>query len=141
MAALAAQLARRAGSLRLQLSSAVQSSYVASSEYLSAPAGQQVRWASKKQGGSTQNTKGQNPKNLGIKLYGGQRCIPGNIIVRQRGTEFHPGPNVGMGKDHTLFALIPGNVKFAFDARRKRRTVAVVPVEAQAQAVLKQAGL
>ena len=78
------------------LAPVIAGSYVASSEYLSAPAGQQVRWASKKQGGSTQNTKGQNPKNLGIKLYGGQRCIPGNIIVRQRGTEFHPGPNVGM---------------------------------------------
>lgn len=57
---------------------------------------QQVRWASKKQGGSTQNTKDSNPKFLGVKLYGGQRCIPGNIIVRQRGTEFHPGANVGM---------------------------------------------
>ena len=52
--------------------------------------------ASKKQGGSTQNTKDSNPKMLGIKLYGGQHCIPGNIIVRQRGTEYHPGANVGM---------------------------------------------
>lgn len=52
--------------------------------------------ASKKQGGSTQNTKDSNPKMLGVKLYGGQHCIPGNIIVRQRGTEYHPGANVGM---------------------------------------------
>lgn len=57
---------------------------------------QQLRWASKKQGGSTQNNKGANPKYLGIKMYGGQRCSVGNIIVRQRGTEFHPGANVGM---------------------------------------------
>ena len=52
--------------------------------------------ASKKQGGSTQNTKDSKPKMLGVKLYGGQHCIPGNIIIRQRGTEFHPGANVGM---------------------------------------------
>lgn len=57
---------------------------------------QQTRWASKKQGGSTQNNKDSNPKYLGVKLYGGQHCNPGNIIVRQRGTEFHPGRNVGM---------------------------------------------
>ncbi len=57
---------------------------------------QQLRFASKKQGGSTQNTKDSNPKYLGVKLFGGQRCIPGNIIMRQRGTEFHPGANVGM---------------------------------------------
>lgn len=57
---------------------------------------QQLRFASKKQGGSTQNTKDSNPKYLGVKLFGGQRCIPGNIIMRQRGTEFHPGTNVGM---------------------------------------------
>jgi large subunit ribosomal protein L27 len=57
---------------------------------------QQLRFASKKQGGSTQNTKDSNPKFLGVKLYGGQHCTPGNIIMRQRGTEFHPGTNVGM---------------------------------------------
>lgn len=57
---------------------------------------QQLRFASKKQGGSTQNTKDSNPKFLGVKLYGGQHCAPGNIIMRQRGTEFHPGANVGM---------------------------------------------
>ena len=88
---------------------------------------QQIRWASKKQGGSTQNNKDSNPKYLGVKLYGGQRCSPGNIIVRQRGTEFHPGLNVGMGKDHTLFSLVDGNVKFTKDRRRKRRFVSVEP--------------
>ncbi|KFM28216.1 50S ribosomal protein L27 [Auxenochlorella protothecoides] len=68
-------------------------------------------------------------------MYGGQRCIPGNIIVRQRGTEFHPGANVGMGKDHTLFALIPGNIKFSFDKRRKRRMVAILPPETASASV------
>jgi ribosomal protein L27 len=74
---------------------------------------QQIRCASKKQGGSTQNNKDSNPKYLGVKLFGGQRCIPGNIIVRQRGKRFHPGDNVGMGKDHTLFSLIEGKVTFS----------------------------
>ncbi|KAH7616131.1 hypothetical protein Ndes2526B_g08722 [Nannochloris sp. 'desiccata'] len=89
---------------------------------------QQVRWASKKQGGSTQNNKDSNPKYLGIKLYGGQRCVAGNIIVRQRGTEFHPGLHVGMGKDHTLFSLVDGHVKFFKDRRRNRRYVSVEPL-------------
>ena len=89
---------------------------------------QQIRWASKKQGGSTQNNKDSNPKYLGIKLYGGQRCIAGNIIVRQRGTEFHPGLHVGMGKDHTLFSLVDGHVKFFKDRRRNRRFVSVEPL-------------
>ncbi|GAB4823254.1 hypothetical protein N2152v2_010300 [Parachlorella kessleri] len=86
--------------------------------------------ASKKQGGSTQNNKDSLPKYLGVKLYGGQRCIPGNIIVRQRGTEFHPGDNVGMGRDHTLFALVPGTVKFSYNRQKKRRFVSVEPPEA-----------
>jgi len=72
-----------------------------------------LRCASKKQGGSTQNNKDSNPKFLGVKLFGGQRCIPGNIIVRQRGKRFHPGANVGMGKDHTLFSLVEGKVTFS----------------------------
>ncbi|KAI7845069.1 hypothetical protein COHA_001434 [Chlorella ohadii] len=84
---------------------------------------QQLRWASKKQGGSTQNTKDSLPKYLGVKLFGGQRCRPGNIIVRQRGTEFHPGPNVGMGR-----------VKFSRDPRTKRRFVMVEPMERPQQA-------
>ena len=74
---------------------------------------QQIRCASKKQGGSTQNNKDSNPKYLGVKLFGGERCIPGNIIVRQRGKRFHPGVNVGMGKDHTLFSLVEGKVTFS----------------------------
>ncbi|WPT16170.1 50S ribosomal protein L27 [Picochlorum sp. SENEW3] len=81
----------------------------------------QVRWASKKQGGSTQNNKDSNPKFLGVKLFGGEHCIPGNIIVRQRGKRFHPGVNVGMGKDHTLFSLVEGCVSFTKD-RKKNRT-------------------
>ena len=104
----------------------------------------QIRWASKKQGGSTQNNKDSNPKYLGVKLYGGQRCSPGNIIVRQRGTEFHPGVNVGMGRDHTLFSLIDGHIKFIKDRRRKRTFIHVEPAVVVAQesaAVLESAVL
>lgn len=112
---------------------------VAGAPALCAGAGQQqqqVRWASKKQGGSTQNNKDSNPKYLGIKLYGGQRCSPGHILVRQRGTEFHPGRNVGMGKDHTLFSLVEGHVKFATQRLTRRRVVHVVPLEAELAAAL-----
>lgn len=86
----------------------------------------QVRCASKKQGGSTQNNKDSNPKYLGLKLFGGQHCIPGNIIVRQRGKRFHPGSNVGIGKDHTLFSLIEGKVSFRRDKKKNRTFVHVV---------------
>jgi len=89
---------------------------------------QQTRWASKKQGGSTQNNKDSQPKFLGVKLYGGERCTPGNIIVRQRGTKFHPGENVGIGKDHTIYSLINGNVQFSHDKRRRRTYIDVKPV-------------
>ena len=68
--------------------------------------------ASKKAGGSTKNGRDSNPKMLGVKKYGGQAVTAGNIIVRQRGTEFHAGANVGMGRDHTLFATADGVVKF-----------------------------
>ena len=68
--------------------------------------------AHKKAGGSSRNGRDTIGKRLGIKKYGGQSVIPGNIIVRQRGTKFHPGDNVGMGKDHTLFALSEGKVNF-----------------------------
>lgn len=68
--------------------------------------------AHKKGVGSTDNGRDSNPKMLGVKLYGGQAAIAGNIIVRQRGTKFHAGNNVGMGKDHTLFALSDGTVRF-----------------------------
>lgn len=86
------------------------------------------RFASKKQGGSTQNNKDSNPKYLGLKLFGGQYCIPGNIIVRQRGKRFHPGRNVGMGKDHTLFSLVEGNVAFSRDKKKSRTYIHVDPV-------------
>ena len=68
--------------------------------------------AHKKAGGSSRNGRDSAGQRLGVKIFGGQAVIPGNIIVRQRGTKFHPGVNVGMGKDHTLFALTPGNVLF-----------------------------
>ena len=68
--------------------------------------------AHKKAGGSTRNGRDSNPKYLGVKMYGGQAIEAGNIIVRQRGTQFHPGTGVGLGRDHTLFALEHGVVKF-----------------------------
>ncbi len=82
--------------------------------------------AHKKAGGSSRNGRDSNPKMLGVKLFGGERISGGNVIVRQRGTKFYPGENVGMGKDHTLFALVAGTV--AFKSGFKRRTfVSVVP--------------
>ena len=86
--------------------------------------------AHKKAGGSTRNGRDSIAKRLGIKVYGGEQVIAGNIIVRQRGTEYHPGVNVGLGKDHTLFALEPGVVKFAIKGKNKRRTVSVVKATA-----------
>ncbi|MDP1696584.1 MAG: 50S ribosomal protein L27 [Xanthomonadaceae bacterium] len=83
--------------------------------------------AHKKAGGSTRNGRDSNPKYLGVKMYGGQAINAGNIIVRQRGTQFHPGSNVGLGRDHTLFALTDGVVSFAIKGPNKRRTVSVVP--------------
>ena len=85
--------------------------------------------AHKKAGGSTRNGRDSNPKYLGVKIYGGQAVEAGNIIVRQRGTEFHRGSGVGMGRDHTLFALIDGKVDFSTKGPQKRRTVSVVPTE------------
>jgi large subunit ribosomal protein L27 len=82
--------------------------------------------AQKKGGGSTRNGRDSQPKMLGVKAYGGQVISAGSIIVRQRGTQFHPGTNVGIGKDHTLFALIDGAVKFAVKGPRNRRTVSVL---------------
>ncbi|NND77583.1 MAG: 50S ribosomal protein L27 [Flavobacteriales bacterium] len=72
--------------------------------------------AHKKGAGSSKNGRESESKRLGVKIFGGQKCIAGNIIVRQRGTKHHPGENVGMGKDHTLFALTDGEIQF-----RKRR--------------------
>ncbi|MBI5447141.1 MAG: 50S ribosomal protein L27 [Gammaproteobacteria bacterium] len=87
--------------------------------------------AHKKAGGSTRNGRDSHSKRLGVKKYGEQFVIPGNIIIRQRGTEYHPGENVGMGKDHTLFALIAGIVRFAVKGPQKRRVVMVEPIAAQ----------
>ena len=81
--------------------------------------------AHKKAGGSTRNGRDSNPKYLGVKLYGGQAVDAGNIIMRQRGTQFHPGKNVGLGRDHTLFALADGTVEFSTKGPEKRRTVSV----------------
>lgn len=81
--------------------------------------------AHKKGVGSTDNGRDSNPKMLGVKMFGGQSIIAGNIIVRQRGTKFHPGKNVGMGRDHTLFALSDGTVQFK-KGKRNRTLVNVV---------------
>ena len=86
--------------------------------------------AHKKAGGSSRNGRDSESKRLGVKRYGGQFVLAGYIIVRQRGTEFHPGLNVGIGKDHTLFALIDGSVEFAIKGEKRRRTVNIVPVAA-----------
>jgi len=82
--------------------------------------------AHKKAGGSTRNGRDSESKRLGVKMFGGQVVVPGNIIVRQRGTEFHPGVNVGMGRDHTLFALVEGKVEFKIHGPKNRRYVSVV---------------
>lgn len=86
--------------------------------------------AHKKAGGSTRNGRDSNPKYLGVKRYGGQLINAGTIIVRQRGTHFHPGRNVGIGKDHTLYALIPGKVVFAIKGKLKKRCVSIEPIAA-----------
>jgi len=82
--------------------------------------------AHKKAGGSTRNGRDSEAKRLGVKMYGSQAIKAGNIIVRQRGTQFHPGMNVGIGKDHTLFALTEGTVQFTVKGANKRRTVSIV---------------
>ncbi|CAN1273804.1 50S ribosomal protein L27 [Linum perenne] len=87
------------------------------------------RWATKKTAGSTKNGRDSKPKFLGVKKFGGERVIPGNIIARQRGTRFHPGNYVGIGRDHTLFALKEGNVKFETHKLSGRKFVHVVPKE------------
>ncbi|MBU4610690.1 50S ribosomal protein L27 [Achromobacter sp. GG226] len=82
--------------------------------------------AQKKGGGSTRNGRDSESKRLGVKAYGGQTIPAGSIIVRQRGTRFHAGPNVGMGKDHTLFALADGVVKFSVRGALNKPTVSIV---------------
>ena len=89
--------------------------------------------AHKKAGGSSRNGRDSPGQRLGVKVFGGENCIAGNILVRQRGTKWHPGRNVGVGKDHTLFALIDGRVDYR--TRAKGRTyVSVVPATAGAPA-------
>ena len=83
--------------------------------------------AHKKGGGTTRNGRDSESKRLGVKVYGGQAINAGGIIVRQRGTKLHAGENVGMGKDHTLFALVDGKVQFAVKGTQKRHLVMVVP--------------
>jgi len=85
--------------------------------------------AHKKAGGSTRNGRDSNPKMLGVKRFGGELVKAGNIIVRQRGTKFHAGTNVGIGRDHTLFALIDGHVAFQPKGAKQRSHVSIVPVK------------
>ena len=82
--------------------------------------------AHKKAAGSTRNGRESISKRLGVKKFGGENVLAGNILVRQRGTKFHAGDNVGMGRDHTLFATANGNVKFEIRGPKKRRTVSIV---------------
>ena len=82
-------------------------------------------FASKKGAGSTRNGRDSNAQRLGVKRFGGERVAAGNIIVRQRGTRFYPGTNVGIGRDHTLFALVDGTVEF--DSRTDRKRVSIIP--------------
>ena len=84
--------------------------------------------AHKKAGGSTRNGRDSNPKYLGVKRFGGELVKSGSIIVRQRGTKFHPGENVGIGRDHTLFALIAGLVKFTRHGIKERCYVNIQPI-------------
>jgi large subunit ribosomal protein L27 len=86
--------------------------------------------AHKKAGGSTRNGRDSESKRLGVKIFGGQDIIAGNIIVRQRGTRFHAGRNVGCGKDHTLFAKADGKVVFEVKGPKSRKFVSVVAAEA-----------
>jgi large subunit ribosomal protein L27 len=83
--------------------------------------------AHKKSGGSSRNGRDSAGKRLGVKKFGGEAVLAGNILVRQRGTKFHPGTNVGIGRDHTLFALVDGNVGFV--STRDKTSVTVVPLE------------
>ena len=82
--------------------------------------------AHKKGGGSTRNGRDSESKRLGVKRYGGEKVLPGNIIVRQRGTRFHPGKNVSMGKDHTIFSVIDGVVRFSKRGPLNKKVIDVV---------------
>lgn len=83
--------------------------------------------AHKKAAGSSRNGRDSQSKRLGVKLFGGQAAVAGNIIVRQRGTKFHAGTNVGVGKDYTLFALTDGKIQFETKGPKQRKFVSVVP--------------
>lgn len=83
--------------------------------------------AHKKAAGSTRNGRDSESKRLGVKRYGGEQVLAGNILVRQRGTQFHPGNNVGCGKDHTLFAKATGEVKFVIRGPKNRRFIDIIP--------------
>ncbi len=85
--------------------------------------------AHKKGAGSTRNGRDSESKRLGTKIYGGQAAVAGNIIVRQRGTKHHPGKNVGLGRDHTLFALTDGMVEFKISGLKKKSIVSIIPQE------------
>lgn len=86
--------------------------------------------AHKKGGGSTRNGRDSNAQRLGVKRYGGEKVLAGNILIRQRGTRFHPGANVGIGSDDTLFALVDGQVLFS-QKDKKRKKISVIPFPAQ----------
>jgi large subunit ribosomal protein L27 len=88
--------------------------------------------AHKKGGGSSKNGRDSKGQRLGVKLFDGQQASAGAIIVRQRGTRIHPGQNVGVGRDHTLFALVDGSVKFAPYAKGRRKKVNIIPAGAEA---------
>jgi large subunit ribosomal protein L27 len=83
--------------------------------------------AHKKAGGSSRNGRDSKSKRLGVKVYGGERVNPGQILVRQRGTKVHPGTNVGMGRDHTLYARVEGQVKYAVRGADQNNIVSVIP--------------
>ena len=89
--------------------------------------------AHKKAGGSTRNGRDSESKRLGVKHFGGEFVIPGNIIIRQRGTKVHPGRNVGCGKDHTLYAKIAGTVVFEIKGEKRRKQVSVQPTPSTEQ--------
>ena len=93
--------------------------------------------AHKKAGGSSRNGRDSNAKRLGVKAYGGEFVNAGAIIVRQRGTHFHPGENVGLGKDHTLYAKATGYVKFSVGGKLNRKSVKIIPESESAVAPAK----
>jgi large subunit ribosomal protein L27 len=86
--------------------------------------------AHKKAGGSSRNGRDSESKRLGLKAYGGELVNAGSILVRQRGTQFHAGPNVGTGKDHTLFAMVTGKVSYREHGPESKRTVSIEPIKA-----------